>query len=51
MYAKPLKIREDKVQGIYVEGLTEYVVENMQECLDLVKIGESNRVKRATRMN
>jgi kinesin family protein 3/17 len=50
-YAKPLKIREEKVQGIYVEGLTEYVVENMEECMNLLRIGEDNRIKRATKMN
>jgi len=48
---KPLKIREDKINGIYVEGLTEYVVENVQDCMDLLSLGEQNRIKRATRMN
>lgn len=37
---KPLKIREDKINGIYVEGLTEYVVENVQDCMDLLSVGE-----------
>lgn len=50
-YAKPLKVREDKYQGIYVEGLTEYVVENINDCMDLLKVGEANRVKRSTKMN
>lgn len=51
LQVKPLKIREDKVNGIYVEGLTEYVVESVSDCMDLLTVGETNRIKRATRMN
>lgn len=47
----PLQIREDKFQGIYVEGLSEYVVANEKECLLLLKKGEKNRTTRSTKMN
>ena len=47
----PLQIREDKVQGIYVEGLSEYIVQNEYDCLTLLKRGESNRTTRSTKMN
>ena len=47
----PLAIREDKMQGIYVEGLSEYVVQNEYDCLRLLKRGERNRITRQTKMN
>ena len=47
----PLAIREDKMQGIYVEGLSEYVVQNEYDCLRLLKRGERNRAVRQTKMN
>jgi Kinesin motor domain len=47
----PLNIREDKLQGVYVEGLSEYIVQSESECLVLLARGERNRVKRATKMN
>ena len=36
----PLSIREDKFSGIYVEGLTEYVVTNSRDWFALLKRGE-----------
>lgn len=46
-YSKnPLQIREDKLQGIYVEGLAEYVVQDELDCLNLLRRGERNRIKR-----
>lgn len=39
------------MQGIYVEGLSEYVVQDEFDCLNLLKRGERNRIKRATKMN
>lgn len=36
----PLNIREDKSQGIFVEGLSEFVVENEYDCLTLLRKGE-----------
>ncbi|CDW83904.1 kinesin motor domain containing protein [Stylonychia lemnae] len=47
----PLQIREEKLQGIYVEGLSEYVVQDDNDCLNLLKRGEKNRIKRSTKMN
>ncbi|CAI2382956.1 unnamed protein product [Moneuplotes crassus] len=47
----PLDIREDKNAGIFVEGLTEYVVEKDRDCFILLKRGERNRVTRSTFMN
>lgn len=47
----PLNIREDKMQGIYVEGLAEYVVQNEYDCLTLLKRGERSRAVRQTKMN
>ena len=47
----PLKIREDKIQGIYVEDLNEFIVTKKQQCFDLLIKGEKIRCKRATRLN
>jgi len=48
---RSLNIREDKLNGIYVEDLTQYIVENVYECLNLLKKGEKNRKKRSTKKN
>ena len=47
----PLVIRENKYNGIYVQGLTEYNVGSMEECLTLLFRGERNRIIRQTRLN
>ena len=47
----PLQVREEKLNGIFVEGLSEYVVQSETECMTLLKRGEKNRIKRATKMN
>lgn len=39
------------MQGIYVEGLSEYIVQSEADCLVLLARGEKNRIKRATKMN
>ena len=46
-----LKIREDKLTGIFVEGLAEYVVTNAKECYSLMRRGERNRITKATKAN
>jgi len=46
-----LNIREDKINGVYVEGLTDFIVENVYDCVGLLKKGESNRKKRQTTKN
>ena len=43
---KALNIREDKYTGIFVEGQSEYVVTNAQDCFSLLKRGEANRITR-----
>jgi len=44
--SKPLVIREDKFAGIFVEGQSEYVVRNAQDCFILLRRGEKNRITR-----
>ena len=46
-----LIIHENKQDGIYVEGLNEIVVEDPQQCLQLMQRGERNRIVRQTHMN
>ena len=48
---KPLAIREEKDNGIFVENLAEYVVERAEDCMYLLKQGDKNRVVRQTRFN
>jgi hypothetical protein len=38
--SKALNIREDKYTGIFVEGQSEYVVTNAQDCFVLLRRGE-----------
>lgn len=33
----PLQIREDKYSGVFVEGLSEYIVSSKDECLVLLQ--------------
>lgn len=47
----PLLIRENRYSGVYVQGLTEYVVPSMEDCLTLLFRGERNRIIRQTRLN
>ena len=49
--ARHLNIREDKFSGIFVEGLSEYVVTNATDCFILLKRGERNRITRQTKSN
>ena len=46
----PLTIREDKNE-IYVQGVSEYSVKNVNDTLNLLKIAEDNRAIRETHMN
>lgn len=48
---RPLRIREGKQSGIFVEGLTEYVVDSVEDAIALVIRGNRNRKTRQTRMN
>ena len=48
---KVLCIRENKIYGIFVEGLAEFVAENAQDCSLLISKGEQNRAVRQTKFN
>ena len=48
---RPLNIREDKYAGIFVEGQSEYAVQNAAECFTLLKRGEASRITRQTKAN
>ncbi|GMF32979.1 unnamed protein product [Phytophthora lilii] len=47
----PLEIHEDRKNGIFVEGLSEYAVRGVSDCLQLLQCGEQNRAVRSTHMN
>lgn len=47
----PLEIHEDRKNGIYVEGLSEYAVQSVNDCLTLLQCGEQHRAVRSTHMN
>jgi len=44
-------IREDKRKGVFVEGLSEWVVRSPDEVYGLIKKGSSIRATGATRLN
>ena len=46
-----LTIKEDTNVGLYVDGLSEFVVSNEHECLKLLRIGDESRAVRHTEMN
>ena len=46
-----LKIRENPRQGFYVEGLQKYIVESVEETVELINFGLRNRVMAPTLMN
>ncbi len=47
---RPLNIREDS-HGVFVEGISEYVVESAEDAIALVLRGNKSRKTRQTRMN
>jgi len=47
----PLQIREDKKKGVFVEGLSEWVVRSPIDIYNLMKDGMRNRATAATNMN
>ena len=49
--ARKLQIREDPIQGIFVQDLSEINVCSKEEIFDLMQRGESNRHYGATNMN
>jgi len=50
-FRSPLQIREDKHNGIYCEGLSEYLVATSLDAYTLLKRGEKNRIIRQTKGN
>lgn len=46
-----LQMREDSNKGVYVEGLLEVAVQNVQDVLHLLLLGATNRKVAATNMN
>jgi hypothetical protein len=48
---KALKIRENRHEGIFVEGMTEYMISNAEDALSLLRQGQNNRSIRSTHMN
>lgn len=46
-----LKVREDKIKGIYIEDLSERYVLDDKEVLELIEFGTSNRSVAYTNMN
>lgn len=49
--AGSLNIREDKKKGVFVEGLSEWVVRTPHDIYNLMKDGMRNRATAATKMN
>ena len=49
--AVALQVREDKYDGIFIEGLSEYQVQSVQDWFTLLKRGERNRITRQTKSN
>lgn len=51
-FDRPLLVCEDsKKKDFYVKGLKQIVVDTLEECLDILKMGEYNRHYAATSMN
>lgn len=46
-----LKIREDKIRGVYIDGITETYTSSGDEVFDLMKYGTKNRTVGAHNMN
>jgi kinesin family member 13 len=46
-----LKVRESKVLGVFVDGLSKHAVSSFEEIEKVMQVGESHRSKGATLMN
>ena len=46
-----LVIREDKIKGVYIAGVTEATVQSHEELLNIMTTGSTNRVVASTKMN
>ena len=47
----PLRVREEENGTVFIEGLSEYIVQKEKDCFALLKRGEMNRVTRQTKKN
>nr|CCA19178.1 kinesinlike protein putative [Albugo laibachii Nc14] len=47
----PLEIVEDRKNGMYVNGISEYAVHTVADCMHLLRCGEQFRAIRSTHMN
>ena len=48
---RELRVREETSKGVYVEGLSQFIVESFEEAAELVGIAKSNRRVAGTAMN
>lgn len=48
---RPLQIRESKLYGIFVEGLSEFIVQGKPDCFNLILKGNSTKAIRHTKFN
>jgi hypothetical protein len=49
--AEPLQLRENKKNGVWVQGLTEVRVSNRQEAIEQMRRGSMHRITASTQMN
>ncbi|CAI5732235.1 unnamed protein product [Peronospora destructor] len=49
--SEPLQLREDKKNGVWVQGLTEMQVSNRQEAIEMMQKGSLQRITASTQMN
>ena len=47
----PLKLKNDPIFGVYLEGLTEYVIQSPEDSVEIIRRGENNRKVRTTYMS
>ncbi|KAG1709227.1 hypothetical protein DVH05_019871 [Phytophthora capsici] len=50
-HTEPLQLRENKKNGVWVQGLTEVKVSNTQEAMDQMRRGSLQRITASTQMN
>lgn len=49
--SEPLQLRENKKNGVWVQGLTEVQVLNRQEAMEQMRLGSLHRITASTQMN
>ena len=48
---KVFNLHNDKIKGVFIDGLSEHIADNFFDCLNLLKKGERTRKIRQTRKN